>query len=96
MGRADLELDDRNFITLCERPLLQHHLLLGHLGSWQSFNRDIATTFLKFGRMSAREMKASPRWITACTMRAKLFDFWTSKERDEVRATLDRVMPKRG
>src|ERR1700732_4714415 len=42
LGRADLELDDRNLITLCEteegKPAPNHHLLVGHLDDFQSSN----------------------------------------------------------
>src|SRR5262249_40052921 len=40
LGRPDLELDDRNLITLCENeksePGEDHHLLVGHLDDFQS------------------------------------------------------------
>src|SRR4051812_2130881 len=42
LGRPDLELDDRNLITLCESskgvPGPNHHLLVGHLGAFASAN----------------------------------------------------------
>src|SRR5579863_6845544 len=42
LGRPDLELDDRNLITLCEdeagKPGQNHHLLVGHLDDFQSSN----------------------------------------------------------
>jgi hypothetical protein len=34
-GRPDLELDERNLITLCEAGE-NHHLVVGHLGDWRS------------------------------------------------------------
>lgn len=39
----ELELDPTNFITLCEAPGINCHLLLGHLGNYQSFNIEVAT-----------------------------------------------------
>ena len=67
LGRPDLELDDRNLITLCEdeesAPGANHHLLVGHLASFRSGNLDVVqdakTTF--FG-MSPEKIRADPRW----------------------------------
>jgi hypothetical protein len=36
--RGDLELDERNLMTLCEVPQNNHHLLLGHLDDWEIYN----------------------------------------------------------
>lgn len=36
--RGDLELDERNLMTLCEVSELNHHLLLGHLEDWEIYN----------------------------------------------------------
>ncbi len=33
----ELELEDANLLTLCE----PHHLLMGHLMLWKSFNKDV-------------------------------------------------------
>ena len=37
VGRPDLELDDRNLVTLCRGPF-NCHLLFGHLGDFKGFN----------------------------------------------------------
>ena len=41
----DLELDPKNFITLCEngKDGVNCHLLFGHLGNFKSFNVDVKT-----------------------------------------------------
>src|SRR3989442_7647586 len=36
-----LELDPDNLITLCQARGREHHLLLGHLDAWDSFNEHI-------------------------------------------------------
>lgn len=36
--RKDLELDDRNLVTLCEAPGHNCHLVFGHLLDWKSWN----------------------------------------------------------
>lgn len=38
VGRPDLELDPRNLLTLCIRPDCEHHVLLGHLDDYESYN----------------------------------------------------------
>jgi len=42
LGRADLELDERNLLTLCHsragNSCDDHHLYVGHLGDYHSFN----------------------------------------------------------
>lgn len=44
-GRPDLELDPRNLCSLCEtehnRPAPNHHLLVGHLKDFQSWNKNV-------------------------------------------------------
>lgn len=37
----ELELDSRNFITLCENPSRLCHFIFGHGGNWLQFNRDV-------------------------------------------------------
>lgn len=40
--KPELELDPKNFITLGVKcPTGNHHFLFGHLGSWQSYNKDV-------------------------------------------------------
>src|SRR5690349_4051301 len=36
--RGDLELDERNLLVLCEENAKDHHLLIGHLGNFESYN----------------------------------------------------------
>jgi 5-methylcytosine-specific restriction enzyme A len=37
----ELELDPKNFITLCERRPVNDHLEIGHLGNWKDFNTNV-------------------------------------------------------
>jgi 5-methylcytosine-specific restriction enzyme A len=41
LGRPDLELDERNLITLCAGGEGEHHLLLGHSDDWDSMNLSV-------------------------------------------------------
>ena len=57
-----LELDPTNLITLCEAEGREHHLLLGHLDAWESFNEHIHADVKHFYRMSAKQIRADERW----------------------------------
>lgn len=58
-----LELDPTNLITLCEAKGKDHHLLLGHLDEWESFNEHIHADIKHFYRMSAEQIRADERWL---------------------------------
>ena len=38
----ELELEESNLITLCEKAGRNHHLIFGHLGNFQSWNNLVA------------------------------------------------------
>jgi 5-methylcytosine-specific restriction endonuclease McrA len=57
-----LELDPRNLITLCEGRGRDHHLLLGHLGEWQSYNEHIREDAKRFYRKTAVQIRADLSW----------------------------------
>jgi 5-methylcytosine-specific restriction endonuclease McrA len=57
-----LELDPHNLITLCEARGRDHHLLLGHLGEWQSYNEHIRQDVKRFHRKTAAQIRADAVW----------------------------------
>ncbi len=57
-----LELDPHNLITLCEARGRDHHLLLGHLGEWQSYNESIRQDVKRFHRKTAAQIRADAAW----------------------------------
>ena len=57
-----LELDPDNLITLCQARGREHHLLLGHLDAWDSFNEHIHADVRHFHGKSARQIRADERW----------------------------------
>lgn len=59
----ELELDPRNLITLCEVKGRDHHLLLGHLDDWESYNPKVRTDVQRFHKENARQIRANPAWI---------------------------------
>ncbi len=57
-----LELDPKNLITLCETRGREHHLLLGHLEAWESYNEHIREDATHFHHKTAAQIRADSRW----------------------------------
>ncbi len=57
-----LELDPNNLITLCEIPGRDHHLLIGHLDDWDSYNVRVRPDSQRYHKMSADKIRANPNW----------------------------------
>lgn len=57
-----LELDPQNLITLCEAKGRDHHLLLGHLDAWDSYNEHIREDVKHFYRKTAAQIRADLHW----------------------------------
>jgi 5-methylcytosine-specific restriction endonuclease McrA len=58
-----LELDPHNLVTLCEARGRDHHLLLGHLGEWASYNEHIRDDARHFYRKTAAQIRADAHWL---------------------------------
>lgn len=61
----NLELDPDNLITLCEVKGREHHLLLGHLDNWESYNVNVRADVKRFHKKSEKEIRAHPDWLKA-------------------------------
>lgn len=96
LGRPDLELDPANLCTFCEPPGLQHHLLLGHLGDFHSYNPDVVNFARKYKDWPAAKIRADLDWQTAATRRPKPFADLTVDEVRLLRRTLDERFPLNG
>jgi hypothetical protein len=57
-----LELDPHNLITLCCARGREHHLLLGHLDAWESYNEHVRTDVKHFYRKSSAQIRADIAW----------------------------------
>jgi len=57
-----LELDPGNLITLCQARGRKHHLLLGHLGDWGSYNEHVRGDARHFYRKKAAHIRADSGW----------------------------------
>ncbi|HTK07862.1 MAG TPA: HNH endonuclease [Ktedonobacteraceae bacterium] len=65
----ELELDPKNLITLCEIRGRTHHLLVGHLGDWESYNKRVRVDAKRYSDQSAAAIKANPTWQKEATQR---------------------------
>lgn len=63
LGRPELELDERNLMTLCDETINNHHLLLGHLGNFQSYNPNVkADVAGPLGKLGDDQIDTDPTW----------------------------------
>ena len=62
-GRPDLELDPRNLITLCVDPEFDHHLYVGHLGNFVSFNAAVVNDCKTYGKIAKASLGANASWL---------------------------------
>jgi hypothetical protein len=95
--RGDLELDQRNFIPLCEESGNNHHLLLGHLGDFESYNQGGRESILALGKsipgLGEAAIKADQAWILLMGSRPKPWEKWTHAEKLAFRQILDTTLP---
>ena len=98
LGRPDLELDDRNLITLCETqknaPGANHHLLVGHLGAFSSANlsarHDAKVTF---HGMKPGDIHADATWLREVAARIKPLSQMTDAEKAGFVKLMNRRLP---
>lgn len=57
-----LELDPKNLITLCEIKGRDHHLLVGHLDDWESYNVNVRRDVVRFHGENARKIRSDSTW----------------------------------
>jgi hypothetical protein len=94
VGRPDLELDFRNLLTLCEGGE-EHHLVVGHLGDWDSYNVHVVADAARpdcHGH-TRRDIEALAWWITARANRPRLGSNPSTADRAQLRAWLDATYP---
>lgn len=93
IGRPDMECDQPlNLVTLCESGE-NHHVLLGHLGDFQSFNPDVIKHAHTFFGKTKEQIKSDPHWLSLSQARPKDIDKMTDAEKQELRALVDRLFP---
>ena len=76
--RPDLEFNPANLMTLCD----VHHLYIGHLGDWQSFNETV--------RLDVKDVTRNPAWATLLDKLAFEQDqVWTQAEAGRPKSYVD-------
>ncbi len=92
--RGDLELDQRNLLVLCEENSNDHHLLVGHLGNFESYNPGgRAAIETEFVGLTAQQIKDSPTWQALMKSRPAPWDQMTHEVRLALRQYLDTNFP---
>jgi len=90
LGFPWLELDFRNLIGLCEaehtRPAEDHHLWLGHLGSFKSNNPNVREDAATFAGMTMAAIKGDARFAVKESIRAP--DQLSDGEKVEIKARI--------
>lgn len=99
LGRPDLELDARNLITLCESEkgieLPNHHLTVGHLNSFQSWNPHVFEDARhRYHGWTEERIKACPVWKAMVANRPKTWGEMTDDDKRSMRAAMDRLLPR--
>ncbi len=93
LGRPDLELDPRNLISLCEKEkgedAQDHHLLLGHLDDFQSYNKDVRDFAVKFLSKTHEEIQADALWLAAKLDKPPMWNNMTDTDKTNLRTMMD-------
>lgn len=92
-GRPDLELDPRNLITMCDCHAHQHHLLVAHYGSFESFNPDVVVLAVRFKGMTSDQIKACNIWLIGMKARPKPLREWTKETETHFKALMKSWYP---
>ena len=98
LGRPDLELDQRNLITLCEdeagNPADNHHLLVGHLDDFQSSNLDVVQDAqTTFQGMSAADIRNNLVWQQKEAARLKPLDQMIPQDKADFQSEMNSWFP---
>ena len=92
-GRPDLELDERNLITLCTNQNFEHHLLVGHLDDYESYNPKVKKFVKTYHGKDAGTIRADRAWQKAHVDRKPHYDKMTPQEKISFRRLLDKTFP---
>ena len=58
----NLELDPNNLITLCEIKGRDHHLLIGHLDDWESYNPNVRDDVKRYHKKTDAQIRENKDW----------------------------------
>jgi hypothetical protein len=87
-GFPELELDERNLISLCEENGKDHHLLLGHGGSFRNANLNVIEDCIYFLNKSENLIKADVHYNQIESSRMKTWNDMTDTEKEQFKKHL--------
>jgi hypothetical protein len=89
VDRPDLETDSRNLLTLCRG----HHLAIGHLGSFESFNLHAKICCVRFFDKSPASLHTHLEWERFASEASKPLSEWPAPDLAAFRVKLDEKFP---
>jgi hypothetical protein len=101
LGRKDLELDDKNLITLCENEKDEssnnHHLLVGHLDDFESSNLDVVSDArITYKGRTEEQIKADAGWQSKKAARLPHLDQMSPNDKQAFKWAMNTRYPKAG
>lgn len=93
VGRADLELDLRNLITLARCPI-DAHLLLGHDDNFRKSDLDPFEAARIWAKKTEAEIRADPAWLARSNTARPVWSAWTDKMKADYLAYLNAKYPR--
>jgi hypothetical protein len=92
-GRPDLELDPRNLITLCTDKDDEHHILLGHLDDYESYNPDVLKFVTTYANQKNPQIRKDPAFKKAAAGKPKHLNEMSAAEKTAFKNMLDHNLP---
>ena len=93
-GRPDLELDFRNLVTLCADPQREHHLLLGHLDDYESFDPQLKRFIHTYYGLSQQQIRETSTWCKAHANKPHHLDQMSEEQKSAFKMMLDAKFPQ--
>lgn len=97
LGRPDLELDQRNLVSLCEhevgRPCDNHHLLIGHLRDFKSSNIHVLTDCTSYDSRSEASIIIDSLYLMKEAARLVPLDEMTSADKQAFITLMNTTYP---
>jgi len=99
LSRPELELEPKNFMTLCESeendPAENHHILIGHLGNFSSMNEHAVADVKRFSKKTSTQIKTSGYWKAEKASRPKPANKMTKAEREHITKLIEKKFGKK-
>jgi hypothetical protein len=92
-NRPDLELDPRNLMTLCTDTSKEHHVLLGHLDDYESYNPDVMAFVATYANKTSQQIRADAAFRTAHGKKPEHLDLMTQQQKGAFTKMLDQKLP---